>query len=221
MSATRHTLAGQSHRTACSSRKQQHEYSTEVGDSAKLPRIAEAAFRQSRASTGPQCRYQCCSWGCGASTDGFKSLDGRRPGPCCHVAFRAVRRSFSLTDILCRMHRIALNLRSRAAQAPVSTDVGDRLGTPQGALQGDVSFSLPSARIFSAECVGKGRATAETGSGRLTHASWRPVRAGVPRERRPSGARASEPRGARGRHLEQRRASPVRVQRGPRTSRPA
>jgi hypothetical protein len=40
---------------------------------------------------------------------------------------------FSLTAIPCRMHRISFDLRSEAAQGPVSTGVGDRPGSPQGA----------------------------------------------------------------------------------------
>jgi hypothetical protein len=37
---------------------------------------------------------------------------------------------YSLTAIPCRMHRISFDLRSEAAQGPVSTRVGDRLGRP-------------------------------------------------------------------------------------------
>ena len=40
----------------------------------------------------------------------------------------------SLTAIPCRMHRISFDLRSEAAQGPVSTGVGDCPGRPQGAV---------------------------------------------------------------------------------------
>ena len=46
----------------------------------------------------------------------------------------------SPTAIPCRMHRISFDLRSEAAQGPVSTRVGDCLGRPQGAV-GFFAFS--------------------------------------------------------------------------------
>ena len=54
-----------------------------------------------------------------------------------------------LAAILCRMHRISSDLRSYVAKGPVSTRVGDRLGTPSGAA----SFSSSSLRPRAAKQI--------------------------------------------------------------------
>ncbi len=48
----------------------------------------------------------------------------------------------SLTAIPRRMHRISSDLRNSAAQGPVSTRVGDRLGRPLGAVSFSNRFGL-------------------------------------------------------------------------------
>ena len=55
----------------------------------------------------------------------------------------------SLTAIPSRIHRISSDLRSSAAQGPDSTRVGDRLGSPQGAVSFLPLFNVQVSFVLS------------------------------------------------------------------------